>query len=83
VHRGLRRWLFGFAVGGAVTSLPWLATKSGIASFSTVDIVMLPGAVVALAFNGNVHDYSLAVLVVANVILYAIGTYFVLKFRGK
>ncbi len=86
MHRNktIGRLLVGFVVGGAITSLPWLVSKLDIEALWPVNFVMLPGSVVALVFSaGNVHTYNLTVMLVANVILYAAGTYFALRSRDK
>ena len=64
--------------------MPWLVSKLGYEALAPVNFVMLPGGIVALILNGgNVHTYSLTIVVAANVILYAVGTYLVLRARGK
>lgn len=71
-------------VGGAVTTLRWLASKLDYEALWPVNFVMIPGGIVALILSGgNVHTYSLTVLITANVILYATATYLVLRARGK
>jgi hypothetical protein len=80
----IRRWVFGFLVGGAVTTLPWLVSRLDYEVLWPVNFVMIPGGVVALILSGgNVQTYSLPVLVTANVILYATATYLVLRARGS
>ena len=80
----IRRWIFGFLAGGAITALPWIVSKLGYEALWPVNFVMLPGGIVALILNGgNVHTYSLKVVIAANVILYSAGTYLVLRARGK
>src|SRR5678816_2425739 len=45
---------------------------------------MIPGGIVALILSGgDVHAYSLTVLITANVILYATATYLVEKGRKR
>lgn len=80
----LRRWLISFAVGGAITSLPWLVSKLDVDWLWPINFAWLLGSVVALIFSaGNVHTYSLPVLLIANVVLIATITYFVLRSREK
>jgi len=75
---------FGLIVGGAVTSLPWLASQLNRDDFWPVNLFLAPGMVVCLVMSaGNVHDYSLAVVLIANIFLYAVATFLALKMLGK
>ena len=83
-NKTVGRLLAGFAVGGVITSLPWLVSKLDIEALWPINFVMLPGSVIALVFSaGNVHTYNLTLMLVSNVILYAAGVYFLLRSRDK
>ena len=80
----IKSWFFGFLVGAAITTLPWLVSKLDYEALWPVNFVMLPGLTVAVILSGgNVHNYSLIVSIAANVILYAAATYLVLRARGR
>jgi hypothetical protein len=52
----IQRWLFGFVVGTAITSIPFLAGMLNSDALWLVNMVMLPGGLVALLLSaGNVH----------------------------
>ena len=72
-----------FLVGGGITSLPWLASKINAEVLWPVALLWMPGTIVALVLSGNVHDYSMTVLVAANVIFYASVTYLFLRMKTR
>jgi hypothetical protein len=74
----MKRLIVGLIAGCAITSLPWLARNhEGLRIINFVD---LPGGIVAVLFSGgNIHNYSLTVLLVANVAFYAWVTYLCLR----
>jgi hypothetical protein len=66
----MRRLIVGIIAGFAITSLPWLARNHESLRF--INFLDLPGGIIAvLLAGGNVHNYSLAVLLAANVGFYA------------
>jgi hypothetical protein len=69
-------------VGSAVTSLPWLASKINAEVLWPTAFLWTPGTMVALVLSGNVHDYSMTVLVAVNVIFYASVTYLFLHVKN-
>jgi hypothetical protein len=78
----LKRIALGLLVGGMITSVPWLVNKLDIEALSLVNSLDMPGAIVAIVFSGgNIHTYSLPVLLSANVLCYALAVFF--WFRPK
>jgi hypothetical protein len=82
VRATIQRWCIGFLVGSTISSLPWLVSQLDIEWLWPVNLVMIPGTVIAIASaGGNVHTYNEVVLLAANVMVYTVGTYLVLKHR--
>jgi hypothetical protein len=79
----IRRWFIGLLVGSAITSLPWLVSKLDFEALWPINLVMIPGILVAIVSAGNVHTYNELVLLIANTAFYAAGTYLVLRLRHK
>jgi hypothetical protein len=78
------RLILGLLVGAAVTSLPWLVSRLGIESLWPINILHMPGTIVALIFSGwNVHTYDFSLLLAANVVFYTGLTYALLSIREK
>ena len=73
----------GLIVGGAVTSLPWLVSKMNIEALWPVNLLLTPGTVVAVVLSGNVHDYSMTLVLAVNVAIYALLTYVFLRARRE
>ena len=78
----LRRALLALAVGGAVTSLQWLADNIAAHSFWAymVSLLLTPAALLAAVLGIHLHRYSVAL---ANVIIYGGGTYIILWSNKK
>jgi len=79
--RRARLLILGVIVGCAITSLPWLVSKLNYEALWPINFLDLPDGIVAVLLSGNVHTYSLSVLLVGNVGFYACLTY--LSFRNK
>ena len=77
-----RRLSWGLIVGGAVTSLPWLVSKTNIEPLWPVNLLLAPGTGVALLLSGNAHDYNMTLVLAVNVAFYALLTYSLLRKRG-
>jgi hypothetical protein len=75
------RLLISGLVGAALSSLPSLASKADIegVGLSTVNLLMLPGFIVAISVSRNVHDYSLPVVLSVSTLFYAWITYLALR----
>jgi hypothetical protein len=76
----MTRLIVGIMAGCAITSLPWLARNHESLRF--LNFVDLPGGIIAvLLAGGNIHNYSLTVLLVANVGFYTAITHLCLRPR--
>ena len=74
----------GVLLGCAITALPFAVSKLNYEQLWPVNIVELPGAIVAiLADGGNFHTYNPTVLSVANAGIYAVIFYFCLRPKKK
>lgn len=80
----IRRIALGLLVGGVITSVPWLVNKLDIEALSLVNSLDMPGAIVAIVLSGgNIHTYSLPVLLSANVLCYALAVFVWLRRKSK
>ena len=76
--RRLRHMVISLITGGSITSLPWLARNHE--ELWPINLLDLPGGIVAVMLaGGNIHTYSLTVLLVGNVAFYAGVVYFCLR----
>jgi hypothetical protein len=75
------RLLISGLVGAALSSSPWLASKADVEGLglSCVNLLMLPGLIVAMSVSRNVHDYSLPVVLSVSALFYAWITYLCLR----
>ncbi|HSS97997.1 MAG TPA: hypothetical protein VLK33_13245 [Terriglobales bacterium] len=69
------------AIGLLISALPWFLQNYTV--LAPLQLLMIPGAFIAVALAGNVHAYSLTVVVFANMVLYALPVYFFLRHREK
>ena len=80
----IKRLVLGLLVGAVVTVLPWLVSKLNDEELWPINILLIPGVIVAvIADGGNVHTYSPTLLNAANTVLYAMFTYKLLSLREK
>ena len=80
----LKRIALGLLVGCVITSVPWLANKFDNEALWPVNFLETPGMIVALIFGGgNVHTYSLPLLLSANVLCYALAVFVWLRPKSK
>ncbi len=80
----VKRSVVSLTLGGGFALLPCLPVLRPSTSFDTVQpafgFLSLPGIIVAVVLvRGRVHDYSLPVVIVVNVLVYTLISYAVLR----
>jgi hypothetical protein len=77
------RLLVSGLVGCAVTSLPWLASKTNEEGLWLVDILLMPGMIVGLVLSRRVHDISFSVVLFVSAVFYSWIAYLCLRAYHK
>ena len=82
-HRwlGIRCFSLALFIGGAVTVVPWLMRN--FEALWPINLLLAPGAIVAVLISGNVHDYSQLVLYAVSLAFYSFFTYILLRARHR
>jgi len=80
----VKRIVLGLSVGAVITSVPWLVNKLDYEALWPVNMLDTPGFIVALVFSGgNVHTYSMPLVISANVLSYALAVFVWLRPKSK